>query len=187
MGPAQRRCIHSFEAYAKEIERVEKEIEALEMKLHGRSDITDRRNVVRIMDAAAANTDSMTHSSSETLIESMEAHGLYFLPSGKAMGGEPGARDIAVRSQFVSDMLDYDEALAELDERTGIYNFKGKAPLYRIASCCTNTIFTYENWTNADKGKGACKEAADVDGYYAICRPEHIPAEELSKKRGGSF
>jgi hypothetical protein len=183
-GPAQKRVIHSFEGYAKEIERKEKLLEELEIKLHGRSDIADRKSVVRIMDARFANTDSMSHSDSETTIEAMEKHGYYFLPSGKGGGGESNIRTIKDRSGFVSDLLDYDATSVELDEAKGVYSFKGKAPLLRVASCCTNSIFGFENWTNGDAGAGACKDFPDCIGYYAVARPEHINRSELGFKGG---
>ena len=171
-GPAQLRVIHSFGAYAEEIERVEKQIETLEMKLHGKSDIANRSKVVRIMDSRFANQDGMSSSISETPLEAMEGLGYNFFPSGKAGGGE-GTRTLNDRSQFVSDMLDYDEAQAELDVNASIYTFKGKAPIMRVASCCTNTIFSYENWTNGDGNAGKCKDPMDVVGIYATCRPEY--------------
>jgi len=185
-GPAQKRVIHSFSDYAREIERVESEIEALEMRLHGHSDIKDRRRVRRIMDARFANTESMSHADSETAIEAMEKHGYYFEPSGKGGGGESNVRTIKERTGFVQDLLAYDATRVTLDEATGTYTFEGKAPLLYVCDRCTNTIFTMENWTNRDGGEGACKDPADCDGYYATCRPEHIDRSEQGF-RGGEY
>lgn len=184
-GPAQKRVIHSFAGYACEIERVEQGLENLERRLHGRSDIADRRSVIRIMDARFANTESMSHSDSETAIEAMEKHGYYFLPSGKGGGGEANIRTIKDRTQFVLDLLEFDKTKAVLDEKTGLYTFHGKAPLFYVCDRCTNTIFTNETWTNEDGGEGACKDPADVDGYYATCRPYHRTRPERTAGNTG--
>jgi hypothetical protein len=129
------------------------------------------------MDSRAGNTDNMSHSSSETIIEAMFDYGYDFLPSGKASGAEGRIKTTDESAQFVSDMLDYEENKTVIDKETGACRFEGKAPLLRVADCCTNIIFGFENWTNQDGGEGACKDPMDVIRYYAIARPQHFDSK----------
>jgi hypothetical protein len=114
----------------------------------------------------------------------MERYGLEFDASGHESGAAPGTKTVDGGAKYVQDMLIYDTEKSEMDKDAGRVIFHGQAPRLRVADCCTNHIFMFENWTNGDGGKGACKDFADLVRYYAISRPEHYaprlqPIEEV--------
>jgi hypothetical protein len=190
-GDAQNDFKLGFEGVVNEVERIERELGELEVKLHGEGSVTKdakgpRIKVFqRIMDSHVANRDTMTHSSSETFIETMERYGLEFDASGHESGATGGGiKTVEGGAKYVQDLLIYDTEKCEADPTTGRMIFHGQAPKLRVAENCTNHIFMFENWTNGDGGKGACKDFADLIRYYAISRPENINTAKLISQNG---
>jgi hypothetical protein len=147
----------------------------------------------RYMDARAANTETMTHGASRTLVEVFEEdYKLSFEPVDKDHGAIEGARrSVGHGAKFVEDALDYDEKLAVFDEATGFLNFKGKAPRLYICGApppvdnspprgCENIIFAFETWTNPAGGEGACKDAADQPRYLEMMGVRDLSGVEMS-------
>jgi hypothetical protein len=211
-GPAQRTFGRGNQFIAEEIKRAEQELYWIERRLEelrkdGVTEFTwemfrppllpadaPRIKVAeRYMDARAANTETMTHGASRTLVEVFEEdYKLSFEPVDKDHGAIEGARrSVGHGAKFVEDALDYDEKLAVFDEATGFLNFKGKAPRLYICGApppvdnspprgCENIIFAFETWTNQDGGEGACKDAADQPRYLEMMGVRDVSGVEMS-------
>lgn len=200
-GPAQPTFGKGFQFVADEIARVERGLYWVEQQIekHGRELTREQlippvlsndapRIVVaeRYMDSRAANTETMTHGASETLIEVMrKRYQLRFTPVDKDHGAQEGSRqDVKQGMKFVEDALDFDEELAVLNEETGFYEFNGKAPKIMIAENCTNAIFAYENWTGLDGGEGACKDPMDTERYGEMMGMRYRRTREEREEAG---
>lgn len=170
-GPAQRLWGLGFREYADEIERVEKELYALEND--GREGRITLRPGCRIMDSRSANTESQSHGGSETLISTMDDYQVHFYPAGRDSGAEAGSTKIKEGVGMINDRLFYDEDKTEV-AADGFYRFHGRAPSLYIADTCQNLIFCAGMWTGQDGGAGATKDPIDTLRYLVISKPTHI-------------
>jgi len=169
-GPAQNNWGLGFSEYASEIERVERELFKLENgNDEGRIEV---KWGCRIMDSREAGKESQHHGDSETLITTMRAYQLHFLPAGRDSGAEAGSTKIKEGVTMINDRLFYDEEKSELTEQ-GFYRFHGRAPSIYIADTCQNLIFAAGTWTGMDGGAGATKDPIDTLRYLVISNPIH--------------
>jgi hypothetical protein len=180
-GPAQRLWGLGFQEYASEIERVERELFALENPgKEGRIELLDR---CRIMDSRSGNTENQSHSATETLLETMKIYELDFVSAGRDSGAESGSTKIKEGVGMINDRLFYDEEQAELLPEGG-YRFHGRAPSVYVAETCRNLIFAMGTWTGQDGGEGATKDPIDALRYLVISKPEHWEAEDWMPRGG---
>jgi hypothetical protein len=195
-GPAQGNWGLGFREYADEIERVERELSALESSMgvtptwdwpnmtdkygHGpfgpsKTDAAGRIVLppgCRIMDSRSAAVESQHHGASETLISTMDGYKLYFMPAGRDSGAEAGSTKIKEGVGMINDRLFYDEDKARLEN--GTYHFDGRAPSIYVAESCKNLIFAMQTWTGQDGGAGATKDPIDTLRYLVIAGPTHF-------------
>jgi hypothetical protein len=189
-GPAQRLWGLGFRQMAEEIERVERELYKLEMRIAGDPDweTADGRIEVleafccRIMDSRAANAETQQHGESQTLLQAMQEYGLFFTSAGRDSGAEAGTTTIREGIGMIVDRLFFDRDKVVLTP-DGIYRFNGQAPSLFISEVCKNLIFCASNWTGQDGQKGAMKDFIDLLRYLVIANPMHI--ESLEWTDGG--
>lgn len=206
-GPAQTSFGGGFRFIANEIRRVERELGELEWNLAGKPEGGPQPIVIlpgcRIMDARAGNTESLAASEAKTLIQSMaevwlepdgrlcegeREPGLFFTPAGRDSGAQEGANSsIKFGYKFIENAIYYDEDDAALNDKTGLFEFKGKAPQLFVADCCQNLIFSFENLTGADGLKGACKDPMDGLRYLEIAEPMDWNSYNLNSRGGGYY
>lgn len=185
-GPAQTNWGFGFQQYADEIERVEKELGRLERRIAGDAEWEKSearihvRAGCRIMDSRSANTETMLHGRSLTLIQVMDAYGLHFYPAGRDSGAEAGQTYVKEGVHMMNNRIYYDVDQVELLPE-GIYAFHGKAPSVFISEVCKNLWFCATNWTGLGGGANPMKDPVDVFRYAIIANPQHI-----AKRRAGS-
>jgi hypothetical protein len=182
-GSAQGNWGLGFREYADEIERVERELFALE------NPGKEGRIVIpagcRIMDSRSAAVESQHHGASETLITTMEGYHLDFLPAGRDSGAESGSTKIKEGVGMINDRLFYDEEKTELVE--GVYRFHGRAPSLYVSATCKNLVFAMQTWTGQDGGAGATKDPIDTLRYLVIAGPTHFEPRMMGWRGGGAF
>lgn len=171
-GPAQTTWGLGMQAYLEIIETIERDLHRIEGGSNegGRIFIPEGN---RIMDSRSGNTPTLEHDSAETLILKFGKLGLDFTPSGKASGAKDGDTKVEESTDLVSDLLDYDTEKIARDPETGAITFLGKSPNLYVNERCTNHIFSFSTWTNADGQKGACKDFMDLVRYLAMADPYH--------------
>jgi len=180
-GPAQKLWGLGFREYADEIERVEKELYALEHPgEEGRIEVLD---MCRIMDSRSGNTESQSHSASETLLETMVIYDLHFVSAGRDSGAQAGSTKIKEGVGMINDRLFYDDEKAGVTPE-GVYRFHGRAPSVYVAETCQNLIFCMGVWTGQDGGAGATKDPIDALRYLVISKPEHWGDVQLTSEGG---
>lgn len=166
-GGAQQPWGLGLDRYREEIDRVEKELG----KLEGGNGPIHVPEGNRIMDSRSGNTPSLEHTETSTLILKFGTVGLNFVPSGKASGAKDGDTRVEESVTLVENLLDYDvDKMSVVD---GSVSFGGKAPLLYVNQRCTNHIFGFSTWTNADGQKGACKDFMDLVRYLSMADPYH--------------
>ena len=199
-GPAQSNYGFGFEQYAKEIERVEKELFQHERRAAGAEDwasVEGRITVdTRIMDSRAANKETMQHGESLTLIQLMSDLGLEFISAGRDSGAEAGKTFIKEGVGMINDKLYYDESKVEIVELPGhlskdgqasmVYKFNGQAPTLFFNEQCSNTIFCAQNWTGAGGGESPLKDPIDCVRYAVIAGLEQAQVS-TNAPRGRGF
>jgi hypothetical protein len=123
--------------------------------------------------------------------------------------GKTAATALKERNQALIDILaeptDEDEGMyfrpsvqTEIEEGLGIVNsmlaYNEEEPLSHInephlyiSSECKNLIWAMENWTGADRDKGACKDPIDTLRYLLMMDLMHIGKDSFKGHSGGSY
>ena len=190
-GPAQTNWGFGFEQYASEIKRVENELLKRERRIAGHADWEQSEGGIyipsgcRIMDSRAANTETMLHGESLTLIQMMDDYGLRFYPAGRDSGAEAGQTHVREGVAMINHRLFYDEDNVELIELPGeltadgkpmmVYAFHGRGPTLFFSEECVNMLFCAQNWTGLGGGSNPLKDFIDLIRYLVIANPKHVP------------
>lgn len=192
-GPAQQCWGLGFRQMADEIERVERELWELERKLHGNAAAHGENGRIlvqdgcRIMDSRSYSSETQNQGGSVTLAQTMAQYELFFCKAGRDSGAEAGKSVIKEGVDMINDRLFYNQQMAVLDPKTGLYVFHGQSPSMVYAENCENSIFCMGNWTGRDGGEGATKDPVDVTRYLTIADPQPLEPEDLEPWGGGSY
>ena len=140
-------------------------------RLEGRTPIFERYIDPRAGKTAATALKERNQALIDILAEPTdEDEGMYFRPSVQT--------EIEEGLGIVNSMLAYneEEPLSHINE-----------PHLYISSDCKNLIWAMENWTGADRDKGACKDPIDTLRYLLMMDLMHIGKDSFKGHPGGSY